>query len=98
METKPVLNSEEKLLAILVKLEECRSALTANGHDDTAHLVSVATLDIRTKLHNITDADLKLVCDVMVAQELVRGRQQEPPPEPKVALAPGERPLLRVVK
>lgn len=69
METDPVPNSDEQLLAVLAMLEECRSALTAIGNRDSAHLVSVAALDVRMKLNRIGDAELKLLCEAMVAKE-----------------------------
>lgn len=87
-------NSDEQLLAVLAMLEECRSALAACGNRDSAHLVSVAALDIRMKLNRIGDAELKLLCDAMVARELAEGEPQEA----RSSHAPPGRPLLRVVK
>jgi hypothetical protein len=60
-----VANSDERLLAVLAALEECRSTLLACGGQDTAQLLSVAILDIRMKLNRISDADLKALCDAM---------------------------------
>ena len=94
METKPVFDSDKQLLAVLEMLEECRSALAASGNRDTAHLVSVAALDVSMKLNRIGDAELKLLCDAMVAKELAGDWESETSP----SRMPGERPLLRVVK
>ena len=44
-------NSDEQLLAVLARLEDCRTALTACGDRETAQLVSVAILDLRMKLN-----------------------------------------------
>ena len=94
MEADPVSNSDEQLLAVLAMLEECRSALAASGNRDTAHLVSVAALDVRMKLNRIGDAELKLLCDAMATKQLVEGGPQEA----TSSQAPPRRPLLRVVK
>lgn len=92
METETVANSDEQLLAVLAKLQECRDRLTAGGSRDTANLVSVAMLDIRMRLHRIGDAELKALCEHMVANAEDRSREAEE------AEALPQRPLLRVVK
>jgi hypothetical protein len=94
METAPVFNSDEQLLAVLAMLEECRSALAASGNRDSAHLVSVAALDVRMKLNRIGDAELKLLCDAMMVKELA----EDGPQEARSSQASPRRPLLRVVK
>jgi len=58
-----VIKSKEQLLATLATLEECRTALVANGNPETAHLVSVAALDIRVKLGQISEDELIAVCE-----------------------------------
>ena len=96
MEADPVSNSDEQLLAVLAMLEECRSALAASGNRDTAHLVSVAALDVRMKLNRIGDAELKLLCDAVAAKENAEGGPSLHEAQP--SQAPTRRPLLRVVK
>jgi hypothetical protein len=83
--------SDERLASILEKLEECRARLLAGGNRDSAHLVSVAILDVRMRLHRIGDAELRALCDEMLAGD---GWPRDAKP------APGgkRRPLLRVVK
>ncbi len=112
METDPVPNSDEQLLAVLAMLEECRSALTATGNRDSAHLVSVAALDVRMKLNRIGDAELKLLCEAMAAKEEAKAAPHESRPssegrsssevrpsyEDEAAQSAPRRPLLRVVK
>lgn len=112
METDPVSNSDERLLAILAMLEECRSTLAASGNRDSAHLVSVAALDVRMKLNRIGDAELKLLCEAMVAKEDAEDAPREaassssvkssteirPSYEGEAPQAAPRRPLLRVVK
>jgi hypothetical protein len=105
METDPVFNSDEQLLAVLAMLEECRSTLSASGNRDTAHLVSVAALDVRMKLNRIGDAELRLLCDAMAAKDKAEGASRGPNSLQEVSFhetpssqAPPRRPLLRVVK
>lgn len=100
METNPVSNSDEQLLAVLATLEECRAALAAGGNRDSAHLVSVAALDIRMKLNRIGDAELKQLCDAMAAKEHAEdgSRQATPLHGAACSQTPPRRPLLRVVK
>ena len=85
------MTSDERLLSILEMLEECRAGLLLTGHRDSAHLVSVAVLDVRMRLHRIDDAELKALCDEMLADD---GSPRD------TGLAPGRkrRPLLRLVK
>jgi hypothetical protein len=88
-----VLTSDERLLSILELLEECRAELVAGGNKDSAHLVSVAILDVRMRLYRIGDAELRALCDEMLADDgSARLRAAK--------LAPGRarRPLLRLVK
>ena len=62
-------NSEERLNSILATLEQCRAALVDSSGRDTALLVSVAILDLRTRLNRIADSDLKALCDAMSPDE-----------------------------
>ena len=89
-----MVNSEEQLLAILATLEECRAALVTNGNPETAHLVSVAALDVRMKLSGIGEDELIALCEEMmpsnIAAEGVRGGRS--------AQVPRQRAVLRLVK
>jgi hypothetical protein len=84
---------DERLLSILEMLEECRTGLLSCGHRDSAHLVSVAILDVRMRLHRIDDAELRALCDEMLADD-------GSPRLRDTKLAPGRKrpPLLRLVK
>ena len=80
-------NSDKQLLSILATLEGCRAALRLDGNGDTAQLVSVAILDLRTKLRGVSDTELKALCEgIMLADE-------ERPRDGR-----RQRPLLRLVK
>ena len=87
-------NSEEQLLAVLARLDECRTALIAGGNRETAQLVAVAILDLRMKLNRINDAELKALCEEMLPDEVGSERTRDP----KSQAAQRRRPLLRVVK
>src|ERR1700686_3639439 len=69
-EKTPVANSE-RLHSVLATLEDCRAVLLDSRDRETALLVSVAALDLRMKLHRITDSELKALCDAMSRQELL---------------------------
>lgn len=86
-------NSDEQMLAVLATLEQCRAALVAAGNRESAHMVSVAILDLRMKLNSLSEDDLKSLCD-----EMVQADNPDKLRDPK--LQPGQRrpPLLRVVK
>ena len=85
-----MVNSDEHLLSVLEMLEECRAVLRESGRDETAQLVSVAILDLRMKLNQIGDAELKVLCE-----EIIRAEEQAASGGPP---AQRRHPLLRVVK
>ena len=85
-----MVNSEEHLLSVLETLEECRAVLRKSGRDETAQLVSVAILDLRMKLNQIGDAELKVLCEEIMRAEEQGGSDGRP--------AQRRHPLLRVVK
>ena len=64
-----MVNSDEHLLSVLEMLEECRAVLRESGRDETAQLVSVAILDLRMKLNQIGDAELKDLCEEIIRAE-----------------------------
>jgi len=74
-----VANSDEQLLTILETLEECLAALQDIGKNDTAHMISVAILDLRMKLNRIADSELKALCEEIVLPES-EGRARRRPP------------------
>jgi len=65
----PVAHSEERLLSLLATLEECRTFLMDKANPETARLLSLAILELRMELHQITDSELKALCDLMVTEE-----------------------------
>ena len=89
-----VANSEERLHAVLATLEECRAVLAGGANRETVQLLSVAILQLRMKLNEITDSELKALCDAMLPDErLVETSQQAKPQH-----TPRRRPMLKLVK
>jgi hypothetical protein len=86
-----VVDSDEQTLSVLETLEKCRAMLRDCGREDTAEMVSVVILDLRMRLNQIDEAELKLLCERMIESE-VSGEDGEGRP------APRRHPLLRVVK
>jgi len=71
---------EENLRTVLATLEECQASLIMSGDRDTAHLVSVAILELRIKLNRIEDTELKALCDAMLRDDRTAAKpiQQKP--------------------
>jgi hypothetical protein len=91
-----VTDSEERLHAVLATLEECQATLVLDGDRDTAQLVSVAILELRTKLNRIGDSELKALCDAVLRDVAAAER----PSHSKPHQGPRGRPsvLLKLVK
>jgi hypothetical protein len=87
-----VFDSDERLLSVLATLDDCRAALASGGNSETAHLVSLAILDLRMKLNRITDAELKALCDEMLPAGAAIDKAHDPKSSSR------RRPLLRLVK
>lgn len=87
------MTSDERLLSILEMLEVCRAELLADGNRDSAHLVAVAILDVRMRLHRIGDAELRALCDEMLADDGSSRLRYA-----KITPGRARQPLLRLVK
>ena len=83
---------EKPLHSILATLETCRAALVASDSHETAHLVSIAILDLRMKLNRVTEAELTSLCNEMLPADA------RAPQDQKSQYAPRQRPLLKLVK
>ena len=87
-------NSDKRLHSILATLEGCRAALVGSGDPESAQFVALAVLQLRLKLNQISDAELKALCDAVTPEDGVSAKRQNPnSPD-------GQRrhPLLRLVK
>ncbi len=88
-------SSEQKLHSTLATLEQCRAVLLASASRETAHLVSVAILQLRMKLNRIADSELKALCDAMTPDDwMAEGSQRPLSPQGR----PRRPPVLKLVK
>ena len=89
-------NSDERLHSVLATLEGCRAALVDGADLETAQFVALAILQLRLKLNQISDAELKALCDAMTPEDEALQR----PHDPKSPQGQRRRPsvLLRLVK
>ena len=90
-EEMPVAHTEERLLSLLATLEECRDFLTDKASPETARLLSLAILELRMELHQVTDAELRALCDLMTPEE-------RPPQEVRSVSGRPLPPYLKLVK
>jgi hypothetical protein len=84
----------ERLHSVLARLEECRVALRDGGNCETALLVSVAILDLRMKLHEIADSELKALCEAIAPN----GVLDRTLPDSKSLQSERLAPVLKLVK
>ena len=91
----PVASAEERLQSLLMTLEDCRQFLIDESRTETARLLSLAILELRMELHQVTDAELKALCDLMTPED-----DDAPPPEKggKASPAKGAPTYLRLIK
>ena len=83
-EKMSVAHSQERLLSLLATLEECRAFLADKASPETGKLLSLAILELRMELHQVSDSELKALCDLVVvddqvAQEAEAGQGQRLP-------------------
>ena len=74
-------------------LEQCRAVLTDSTDRETAQLLSVAILQLRMKLNQVSDQDLKALCDAMVPDDGTTEGSEDPKSQDQ-----RRRALLKLVK
>jgi len=89
-----VANSEERLHSVLATLEQCRAVLTDSTNRETVQLLSLAILQLRMKLNQVGDAELKALCDAMVPDDVPPEKSEDP----KSPQSDRRRSLLKLVK
>jgi hypothetical protein len=89
-----VASSEERLHSVLTTLEQCRAVLAETTNRETVQLLSVAILQLRMKLNQIADSELKALCDAMVPDD----GPAEISEDPKSPQDQRRRALLKLVK
>ena len=78
-------NSEDRLHSVLATLEQCRTALTKDARPETAKLVSLAILQLRMELHQVTDLELKALCDALMPADVSLNTLHDPKSSPRPA-------------
>jgi hypothetical protein len=73
-----VAHSEETLHSVLATLERCKSILVDNADPETAQFVSVAILQLRLRLNQISEPELRALCDAMVPDDEPAERPDDP--------------------
>ena len=68
----PVANVDERMQSLLATLEECRTILFDHANPETAKLLSLAILELRMQLHEVSESELKALCDLMVSNRRLR--------------------------
>jgi hypothetical protein len=91
MDDMPVANSDERLLSLLATLEECRQFLVDKAGAETARLLSLAILELRMELHQVTESELKALCEVMMPDD-------HPPQDTQAVPAKALPPYLKLIK
>jgi hypothetical protein len=94
MEKTPVTELEKQLHSILATLETCQTALVASDSRETAHLVSIAILELRMKLNRVTEAELTSLCEAVLPADARAASAQDRESQ----YVPRQRPLLKLVK
>jgi len=88
-----VANSEERLHSVLTTLEQCRAVLAETTNRETVQLLSVAILQLRMKLNQVADSELKALFDAMVPDDGTAEGSQDPKSQDQ-----RRRALLKLVK
>jgi hypothetical protein len=96
MEKTPVANSDERLRSVLATLEGCQAILIDSTSRETAQLVSVAILQLRMKLNQVADSELKALCDAM-NPAIGPGERSQHPKTPQGRRPPASE-MLKLVK
>ena len=65
IEKMPETSSRQRKLSLLATLEQCRESLIDEAGAEAARLLSMAILALRMEIHQVTDSELKALCDLM---------------------------------
>jgi hypothetical protein len=95
---RTVADFEANLRAVLATLEGCHASLVLHGDSNTARLVSVAILELRTRLNGIEALELKALCDVMVLEAEAAPGATSRPFQPKAQAGLRSPVALKLVK
>jgi hypothetical protein len=63
-----VSDSDQRLRSIIASLEEFQEFLAGSANRDAAQLLAIAVLQLRMRIHQIADSELKALCDAMMVE------------------------------
>jgi hypothetical protein len=92
-----VADFEANLRAVLATLEECHASLVRCHDSSTAQLISVAILELRSRLNGIEALELNALCDAML-REIEAPRATSGPLQPKAQTGLRTPVALKLVK
>jgi hypothetical protein len=64
-EKTSAIESNMRLRSVIASIEECQARLGGGANRDAVQLLAMAALQLRMRLHQIADSDLKALCDAM---------------------------------
>lgn len=64
----PVTELKTELTSVIRLLGECQDVLVRNGNGEAAQLISMALLQVRMRVHQVGDAELRALCDTVMAE------------------------------
>ena len=62
---KQVADSSATLRSVLAQIEDCQAKLVVAGETGVAKLLSVAVLDVKLRLNNMGDVELRTITDAL---------------------------------
>ena len=68
----PLSDVSARLRIVMSRLEDCQTTLVDVGELGTAQLVAMAMLQLRMRMHNVSDAELRALCDALAPDEPAR--------------------------
>jgi hypothetical protein len=63
-----VSDSDKRLQSVIASLEEFQIYLAGSANRDAAQLLAMAVLQLRMRLHQVADSELKALCDAMTIE------------------------------
>lgn len=88
-----VADSEKRLQSTLATLDQCRAGLLDCANPEAAHFLALAMLEIRIKLNQVSDLELKTLCDAIIGDPTdIEVAQEKPLHQQR------RRPILKVIK
>jgi hypothetical protein len=61
-------DTDRRLRSIVASLEEFQEFLSCSANRDAAQLLAIAVLQLRMRIHQIADSELRALCDAMTVE------------------------------